>query len=63
MTVPTDADGSIPATPLPVPEGSEPGDYMVTGTDTNGNVIEAPVEVYAPAIEATSPVEAGDDTT
>ncbi|WP_156761749.1 choice-of-anchor G family protein, partial [Microbacterium karelineae] len=60
----TDADGNIPAgTMVPVPEGSEPGDYTVVGTDPDDNTASAPLEVYAPAIEATSPVEAGDDTT
>uniref|UniRef100_UPI003F680316 hypothetical protein n=1 Tax=Microbacterium karelineae TaxID=2654283 RepID=UPI003F680316 len=62
VTVPTDADGSIPATPLPVPEDATPGDHTVTGTDTNGNEVSAPLEVTEagePIVEVDPEIPAG----
>ncbi|MFC7403949.1 MG2 domain-containing protein, partial [Georgenia alba] len=63
VTVTTDGEGNVPAgTVLPVPEDAAPGEYTVVGTDPDGASAEAPVEVYAPAVEATSPVPAGGET-
>ncbi|MFC7403948.1 choice-of-anchor G family protein, partial [Georgenia alba] len=63
VVVTTDGEGSVPAdTCLEVPEGTEPGDYTVVGTDDGGAEVTAPVAVYVPTLEATSPVPAGGET-
>ncbi|WP_208379176.1 hypothetical protein, partial [Cumulibacter soli] len=66
VTVTADAEGNIPeGTELLVPEGTEPGEYTVVGTDENGAEATAPVtvtEAGVPALEAGSPVAAGDST-
>ncbi|WP_208379044.1 hypothetical protein [Cumulibacter soli] len=48
VVVTTDAEGNLPAdTCVTVPEGTEPGDYAVVGTDENGAEVSTPVTVGA----------------
>jgi hypothetical protein len=61
VIVTTDADGNVPeGTTIPIPEDAVPGDYTVVGSDPDGTTAEAPLEVYAPTLEAGSPVAPGD---
>ncbi|MFF3026037.1 hypothetical protein [Microbacterium sp. NPDC057944] len=60
VLVMTDGDGDVPTgTTVPVPTGSAGGDYTVVGTDLGGNEASDTVTVYAPVIDAASPVPAG----
>ncbi|GAB3181719.1 hypothetical protein GCM10027060_13200 [Nesterenkonia halophila] len=69
--VATDADGVLTSTELPVPEGTEPGDYTVVATDDEtGESAQTPLTVTEadPAIDpavSVDPTEvpAGDSTT
>ncbi|WP_308409811.1 SdrD B-like domain-containing protein, partial [Zhihengliuella halotolerans] len=47
VTVPTDENGDFVGE-LPVPEGTEPGDYTVEAVDSEGNEGSAPLEVLVP---------------
>ncbi|MER7798196.1 hypothetical protein [Microbacterium sp. NPDC096154] len=63
VEVTTDADGGVPAgTVVPVPADAVAGEYTVVGTDADGNDAAAPVAVYAPTLEASSPVPAGGES-
>ena len=60
VPVMTDADGDVPTgTTVPVPAGSPAGDYTVVGTDVDGNNATAPLAVYAPTLDAQSPIAPG----
>ncbi|MGO2111812.1 MAG: choice-of-anchor G family protein, partial [Pseudoclavibacter sp.] len=63
VTATTDADGNLPAgTIVPIPADIEPGEYAIVGTDPDGTTAQDAIDVYAPTLDATSPVSAGDDT-
>ncbi|GAB3598321.1 hypothetical protein [Microbacterium tumbae] len=56
----TDGDGDVPTgTTVPVPSDAPAGDYTVVGTDLDGNSVSAELEVYAPTLDAQSPVAPG----
>lgn len=56
----TDA-GALPAdTAVPVPADTPAGDYTISASDDFGNEAAAGVSVYAPVLDASSPVVAGD---
>ncbi|WP_434593582.1 choice-of-anchor G family protein [Brevibacterium sp. 1718] len=59
-----DGEGALPdGTKIQVPEDTKAGDLTVTGTASNETTAKGTFEVYAPSIEASSPVPAGDETT
>jgi hypothetical protein len=63
VLVMTDGEGDVPTgTTVPVPADAVGGAYTVVGTDLDGNEASAPVTVYAPIIDAASPVPAGGTT-
>ncbi|WP_166969703.1 choice-of-anchor G family protein [Brevibacterium atlanticum] len=58
-----DGKGALPeGTKIQVPDDTKAGELTVTGTASNEATAEGTVEVYAPSIEATTPVPAGDET-
>ncbi|MBL3688116.1 hypothetical protein D3248_14300 [Leucobacter zeae] len=68
VVVTTDADGNVPAgTCVEIPEGTDPGEYEIVGSDETGGEVTAPVVVedaaVAPVLTATSPVPAGGEST
>ncbi|APX33681.1 hypothetical protein BH708_14240 [Brachybacterium sp. P6-10-X1] len=67
VTVTTDENGAFPeGTVLPVPEGTEPGDFTVTATDPEGIEATDTLEVVAadaPLVDASTPAPAGGEST
>ncbi|GAT74340.1 hypothetical protein MHM582_2845 [Microbacterium sp. HM58-2] len=60
VDVTTDGTGTVPSgTTVPVPADAPAGDYTVVGTDPDDNTISAPLTVYAPTLDAQSPVAPG----
>lgn len=61
VDVTTDGDGNIPAdTQVPVPADADAGDYTIVGSNPDGDEVTADLAVYAPTLEAQSPVAPGD---
>ncbi|MBN8882947.1 MAG: choice-of-anchor G family protein, partial [Salana multivorans] len=64
VVVTTDEDGNVPAsTTVPVPAGTTPGTYTVVGSDAEGNEASDDIVVYAPTLDAETPVTPGDCST
>lgn len=68
VTATADTSGAIPAgTCVPIPAGTAPGSYTVTGTDPTGAERTAPITVGSstgtPTLSAQSPVPAGGEST
>ncbi|WP_166851089.1 hypothetical protein [Isoptericola sp. BMS4] len=63
VAVTANAEGRVTGhVTVPVPAGAAAGAYTVVGTDEDGGSATARIDVYAPSLEATSPVPAAGRT-